>query len=357
MFYSGLDWELAPEYLDDCPTQLFFDGNSWVLYKKLTLALDGREYNRVFRIHEFPSIGAVLFAFLFDEYGFCTASQKIKSRILMDIEQIYIRKDSLRPRLSYKQKFRLIQQFTRRETRGGRAITPPIRDVLAREAEAHGEVKAETYDEAVRLVKRIGFELPENDIYEFEDSDQLVAWVLAYLVDNDIVIGRCRTCRKYYIKPNERSVYCGKACYNNRDKSGSFLGEEDIESRYKRIAELFRRKKRSKSTYKYCADEQVFADGYDEERLFREIAGGSKTCEEIVFSADDFETLSQTHAKEYKSRYNLLKEMKKSVENGSVSEEEYQGRLKEFKEWYSNREEQLRCFSIDTDARCKKGAP
>lgn len=120
----------------------------------------------------------------------------------------------------------------------------------------------------------------------------------------------------------------------NRDKSGSFLGEEDIEKRYKRIAEFFRRKKRSKSTYRYCVEEKAFADGYDEERLFREIAGGSKKCEEIIFTEGDFETLSKTHTKEYKARYKLLKEMKKRVENNSVSEEEYQERLDAFKEWY-----------------------
>lgn len=337
-----------------CPFQLFRDQDIWALCKRRSITLSGKKINIIYRIHEYTSIGDLLFDFLQDGHWFCTLSSETKGRLDEDIDKIYFFESSASKNFTYKQKFQLVQQFTRREIRGAKTVSAPILSHIHDTAVSLNIDPPKTYAEALDFAKKVKFELPENDILEFDNSDELAAWALAYLVEHDKIIGRCKTCNRYYIRSHGNSKYCGFDCYDNRSTTGACLGESEILLRYKRVGQWFTRKLKSRSEYKYL-DNSNYIGTYNAKELFSHFAIAGKAIDpaETIFTANDFSLLKDAYKRAYSMRYSEVKKTKDAFDCSEVLEEEYQEVLDSFLLWLDNVKIQLDCFSIYRDARGK----
>ena len=345
----GLPWTpdiISEENLKFCPFHLFLNHGLWVLCKHVSTNLFGKRINIPLKIHEYDSVGDLLLDFLQNKHWFCTLSSDARERLEEDIKYVFLFESSSSKRLTNKQKFQLIQQYTRREIQGSTAIAAPILSSLFSAADAHNLPHPKTYSEAMDLAAQIKFKIPENDILVFGNSDELATWALSYLIEHDKLIGRCESCSRYYIKPHGNSKYCGDECYENRKTIGECLGEPEIKRRYKCINQWFVRKQASHAVYEYC-DSGNLPDTYDAAALFSDLDIGSDPAglSEFIFKAEHFSIIKDAYKEEYDTRYSRLKKMKKAVTCQNISEEDYKRAMDTFLQWLDNVRVQLDYFS------------
>lgn len=149
------------------PVSTFFDQDIWALCKRYPVTLNGKRINYVYRIFEYASIGELLFDFLHDNHWFCTLSSNTKTRLEEDINYVYFFENEYSSRFTYKQRFKLIQQFIRREIGGAKIIPAPILKELSKVVFDPNAPLPQSYPQAIEMAEKAKFKLPENDILEF----------------------------------------------------------------------------------------------------------------------------------------------------------------------------------------------
>lgn len=350
----GIPWPpdmVSEKDLEACPFHLFHNHDIWVLCKYYSFIYAGKKVNVPLKIHEYASVDEVLFDFLQNNHWFCTLSSGARIRLEEEINQVFLFQSESSKKHTNKQKFQLIQQFTRRELQGGKCVAAPILSDLYRAAGEHNLPHPNTCAEAMDLAQKIKFKIPEDNIRVFDTSDELAVWALSYLIEHDKLIGRCKTCGRYFIKPHGNSKHCGVECYKNRETTGECLGENEIRLRYKSIKQWFGRKSKSRSEYEYY-DSGKLPKTYDTKALFSGFDFDLDPSE-FIFRAEHFCKINDAYKEQYDIRYDKLKKLKKAVDYQLAKEEDYQKEKDIFVQWLDNVRIQLDYFLRYRDSRSK----
>ena len=116
-----------------------------------------------------------------------------------------------------------------------------------------------------------------SESYRFLDDNQLIVWLLHYLIDHGIEIKRCHECGKLFIVTSGRKEYCSKDCYNTYRDLGRYCNEKEFEKVYNNISSLFRTRLNENPEakgFKYVKPKVPYqTEAYDELSIFAGLDG------------------------------------------------------------------------------------
>ena len=99
-----------------------------------------------------------------------------------------------------------------------------------------GEVTLqEDFSHACKFLQEHGVEVPRGTSYMFASPDELIQWLLRYVIEQDKYIKRCEFCGRYFVPKRNTKKYCSDLCASRQREEDSFCGVPEIRTLYKRI--------------------------------------------------------------------------------------------------------------------------
>ncbi len=91
------------------------------------------------------------------------------------------------------------------------------------------------YKAGCRIAAARGVHMPKREQYWFAASQDLVMWLLRYVMEKDRYIGKCERCGRYFVPRRSTKKYCSDSCANVQRNHDSFCGVQEAKRLYKRI--------------------------------------------------------------------------------------------------------------------------
>ena len=84
--------------------------------------------------------------------------------------------------------------------------------------------------------------MPKQEQYWFAEPQDLIMWLLRYVMEHDKYIKKCEFCGRYFVPKRNTKKYCSEACANTQRDLDSFCGVQEAKQLYKRIVSNLRDK-------------------------------------------------------------------------------------------------------------------
>lgn len=217
---------------------------------------------------------------------------------------------------------------------------------LKEKARAAGLPNPKDASDLLRLAQKSKYFIEVKGIKQFSDCEDLAWWALDDKIWHDKQIARCKVCGQYFIKSQQRRIYCSTDCASKGKKTGAYLDEPEIKRLSGIVDQRFTRKRNSQSLYIY--NETTYDKDYNEFDLFsgmKEKANREDPAA-AIFESTHFEQMWKTYSGFRTARYKDVKSVKKAYLSGKIPEKQYKNELESFLSWLKNVAKQLRAFSI-----------
>lgn len=91
------------------------------------------------------------------------------------------------------------------------------------------------YKVGCRIVQKKGVHMPKLQQYWFSTVQDMIMWLLRYIMEHDKYIKKCECCGKYFVPKRSTKMCCSDLCTNRRRDEFSFYEIEEAKVIYKRI--------------------------------------------------------------------------------------------------------------------------
>ena len=164
-------------------------------------------------------------------------------RVEAIIRKIYESEDAAVNALKPSQRFRILLAFqkdffTCEYVEQPYSYPQPILDAARAGATSFAEHDGEEnamYKAGCRIAESQGVYLPKQEQYWFATSQDMIMWLLRYVMESDRYIKKCEHCGRYFVPRRNTKKYCSDPCANTQRNQDSFCGVQEAKQLYKRI--------------------------------------------------------------------------------------------------------------------------
>lgn len=98
------------------------------------------------------------------------------------------------------------------------------------------------YKAGCRIAEAENVYMPKQEQYWFTDPQNLIMWLLRYVMEHDKYVKKCEFCGRYFVPKRNTKKYCSDTCANTQRDLDSFCGVQEAKKMYKRIVSNLRDK-------------------------------------------------------------------------------------------------------------------
>ena len=99
----------------------------------------------------------------------------------------------------------------------------------------HDHKKQKMYEAGCRVAETQGVYMPKQEQYWFANAQDIIMWLLRYVMESDRYIKKCEHCGCYFVPRRNTKKYCSDTCANTQRNQDSFCGVQEAKQLYKRI--------------------------------------------------------------------------------------------------------------------------
>ena len=91
------------------------------------------------------------------------------------------------------------------------------------------------YKAGCHIAEEQGVYMPKQEQYWFAEIQDMIMWLLRYVMEHDKYVKKCEFCGRYFVPKRNTKKYCSDVCANKQREEDSFCGVPELRTLYKRI--------------------------------------------------------------------------------------------------------------------------
>ena len=362
MYDSNMDLS----FLENCPPLIEIDPTGFIFVKRrATIQLPGKSINFFLTIDSFPNPTAFLEKLL---NGTAHTGYHIdpdyRQEVTAAVNDLYLDPPSARTGLTLQQRFALERGLLRKLQRPASTIidTGPqaISQInLLKQQEEDANAFINDYKSAMCSVEK---HVKENHSTEplitippegtlLNSDNEMIVWLLYYLVDHNIDIRRCPECGHLFAVDLNHRDYCSKECYDSYRALGRFCDDGDFEKAYRSIKRLLAERTNNDPNvkgFRYDKPTTPYQTvGYDDLVIFAGVIDTVSSQSDAVakvYSYDEMWTIKKTVQKLREAKWEECKDAYRRYKRGDISEDERSSAKTAYISWCNDICLQLKAF-------------